>query len=223
MVEYPGLGLLGRHPRRAGIHRPPPPTSPRCKPAVPLGHVVGSPDLRLLRGLRHVLGPSADGGPARHRPGWPAGRATPGRFPRSPRTGRRGWCPAIPLQHRPGATATLPGASTPGSDSPTSRWAPWDRARQALPRPRSARFGAVDESRGFDHWFSFLAPSRLACGPGPSGSADPSLRCQDCSRLPPHLRGSAALSFIRPLRRPVVGLAPHPVTRRLVAHSRARR
>jgi hypothetical protein len=131
--------------------------------------------------------------------------------------------PAIPLQHRPGATATLPRASTPGSDSPPPRWAPWDRAHQALPRPRSARFGAVDESRGFDHWFSFLAPSRLACGPGSSGSADPSLRCQDCSRLSPHLRGSAVLSFIRPLRRPVVGLAPHPVTRRLVAHSPARR
>ena len=52
----------------------------------------------------------------------------------------------------------------------------------------------------------------LPAGPGPSGSAGPSLRCQDCSRLSPHLRGSAVLSFIRPLRRPVVGLTPHPVT-----------
>jgi hypothetical protein len=110
-------------------------------------------------------------------------------------------------QGRPGrgAQPSVRGARRGHGAEPDVEMGAMDRAHQALPRPRSARFGAVDESRGFDHWFSFLAPSRLACGPGPSGSAGPSLRCQDCSRLSPHLRGSAVLSFIRPLRRPVVG------------------
>jgi len=41
------------------------------------------PDLRLLRGLRHLPRLTADDVPARRRPGWPAGRATTRGFPRS--------------------------------------------------------------------------------------------------------------------------------------------
>jgi hypothetical protein len=79
----------------------------RCGLAAALGHAAGFPGLGLLRRLRPTPGSSADDGPARRRPGWPAGRATPGRFPRSPRTGRRGRCPAVPRQPRHGYAADL--------------------------------------------------------------------------------------------------------------------
>jgi hypothetical protein len=86
--SYPRLRLLQRRPRRAGIH-PRPPSLPVtllrtcCRP---------SPCGRLSRPPSTTAAPSppkatADGGPARHRPGWPVGRATLGGFPRFPRTG----------------------------------------------------------------------------------------------------------------------------------------
>ena len=56
----------------------------RCGHAAALGHVTGFPGLGLLRRLRPTPGSSIDGGSARHRPGWPVGRAIPGWFPRSP-------------------------------------------------------------------------------------------------------------------------------------------
>jgi hypothetical protein len=88
--QYPRLRLLkGEHrPRRAGIHRRPPglPATSlrtRCRP---------SPCTRLSRARTTTAAPplprpTADGEPARHRPGRPAGRAALGGFPRSPRTG----------------------------------------------------------------------------------------------------------------------------------------
>ena len=82
--------------------------SQRCGLAVPLRHVAGFPALGLLRGLRPTSGPSADGGPARRRPGWPGGRAAPRWFPRSPLTVRRGRCPAFPLQPRHEYAAGFP-------------------------------------------------------------------------------------------------------------------
>ena len=53
-----------------------------CGFAALLGHVVGFPDRRLLRGLRPNPGSSVDDGPARRRPHWAAGRATPRWLPR---------------------------------------------------------------------------------------------------------------------------------------------
>ena len=79
-----------------------------CGFAALLRHVVGFPDLGLLRGLRPISGSSVDDGPARHRPGWTAGRAIPRWFPRSPCTGRRGRCPALLRQSRHGYAAGLP-------------------------------------------------------------------------------------------------------------------
>jgi hypothetical protein len=56
-------------------------------------------------------------------------------------------------------------------------------------------------------------------GPAPSGSADPSRRCQGCSHPPQRLPGQAAPSFTRPLRRSGdEGLSPPLDFRRLVAH-----
>src|SRR6266540_4743447 len=60
-----------------------PSTRPGPRPAALLRHVTGSPGLRLLRGLRPALAPSADGAPARRHAGRVAGRAVPGRVPRS--------------------------------------------------------------------------------------------------------------------------------------------
>jgi hypothetical protein len=45
----------------------------------------------------------------------------------------------------------------------------------------------------------------LLAGPGPSGSADPSRRCQGCSRPSVRLHGQAALSFTGLLRQPSSG------------------
>src|SRR6266542_2749777 len=86
-----------------------------CGIAAPLGHVAGFPGLGLLRGLRPAPELRADDEHARRRPGWSAGRAAPGRFPRSPRTGRRVRCPAFPLQPRHGYAAVLPRGLLAGS------------------------------------------------------------------------------------------------------------
>ena len=56
-------------------------------------------------------------------------------------------------------------------------------------------------------------------GPGSSGRADTSRRCQGCSNPHQHLLDQAALSFTQPLRRPGnEGLSPPSDFRRLVAH-----
>jgi hypothetical protein len=72
-----------------------------CEIAVRLRPVAGFPDLRLLRGLRPIRGPSADDGPARVRPTMSRERAAFGWFPRSPHDRLTGWCPAFPLQPSP--------------------------------------------------------------------------------------------------------------------------
>ena len=86
----------------------------RCRHAASLRHVRGFPAPGLLRRLRPVPGPSADGVPARHRPGRPGRRAAPRRFPRSPRTGRRARCPAIPRQPSHEYAAGIPRDHRPG-------------------------------------------------------------------------------------------------------------
>src|SRR5215217_3315233 len=88
-------------------------------------------------------------------------------------------------------------------------------------RPRSARFEPALPLAGVPPLVhcSLHRPALLA-GPGPSGSTDPSRRCQGCSHPPWRLPGRAALSFSRAAataQRWV--LSPHPVTQRLVAHA----
>ena len=73
---------------------------PHCELAGSLRHVHGFPVLALLRTLRPIPGPSADGEPARRPAGCRSGRATQGWFPRSPCPGRPGRRPALPLQPR---------------------------------------------------------------------------------------------------------------------------
>jgi hypothetical protein len=190
--QYPRLGLLRRGPRRAGIHRRPPglPVSlprTRCRPW-PCG--------RLSRPLTTTAAPSpprtlSRRRACRHRPGGPVGRAVLGAFPRSPHTGRRGRCPAIPLQPRHGYAAAFPRGLPNGTRNrlrsrPPIPRPPWVLVGRALlPGPDPPDFEPVSLLRGFHHWFlqHVHLPVSLA-GPGPSGSADPSRRCRGCSPLP---------------------------------------
>ena len=109
-LQYPRLGLIEARPRCVGVHRRPPgipvPSLRSCCPPSPCGRL--SRPRTTTRTSAPSPAPSADDGPARRRPGWPAGRATPRWFPRSPCTGRRGRCPALPLQPRHGYAAGLP-------------------------------------------------------------------------------------------------------------------
>jgi len=79
-------------------------------------------------------------------------------------TGRRRWCPAIPLQPRHGyAAGLLCGLRVEGhclghgvARSTVERACTADR-------PISARLQPVHRLRGFHHWFARATPSRLAC------------------------------------------------------------
>jgi hypothetical protein len=81
----------------------------------------------------------------------------------------------------------------------------------------------VDDSRGFKRCSVSLHLSVFVGGHGPSGSADPPLRCQGCSRPRPQPGVRPALNFDRSLRRPAAGLSTRTEHQRLAAHSRARR
>jgi hypothetical protein len=137
--------------------------SQACELAAPLRHAAGSPGLGLLRGLRHARMPSADGEPARRT----AGRATPGRFPRSLCAGRQGWCPAFPRQPRHGYAAGLPrgllgrkGCDLRSRRTPCCTSAPGVRCCPAHIRQVRGRFAACGGSTtGSLH----VAPSCLAC------------------------------------------------------------
>ena len=90
----------------------------------------------------------------------------------------------------------------------------------AAARPPIHQVGAGGPLEGVPPLVSALVhlPVSLA-GPGPSGGAGPSRRCQSCSHPAPCLRGQAALSFKRTAataRRWVP--SSHPVEWRLVAH-----
>jgi hypothetical protein len=93
-VKYPPLRLVEAQGRRAGVHRRPPSIRACCSFAAALPHVAGSPGLGVLRRLRHAPAATTDGAPA---PTPTGRRAPPGRFPRSPTTGRQGRRPALPL------------------------------------------------------------------------------------------------------------------------------
>jgi hypothetical protein len=185
-----------------------------CELAAPLRHAGSSPALGLLRGLRHTRTPSADGGPARHRAGRTAGRATPGCFPRSPCAGRQGWCPAFPRQPRHEYAADLPCGllGHKGCDLRSRRAPCLASARRALltgPHPpgssRLAAFG------GSTTGSLVVAPSCLACRTRPvwqsrtvpslSGLLPPSLPPprSGCPQLQPGCCDSPAVGpFIPP-------------------------
>ena len=165
-----------------------------CGFAALLRHVVGFPDLGLLRGLRPISGSSVDDGPARHRPGWAAGRATPRWFPRSPCTGRRGRCPALLRQPRHGYAADLRrGLPTDIRNRLRSR-PPTGGGRALLTGPhppgwsRRRDYGAFPTGSNCVYTFPSRLPDpdRLAVPtrPGVVGAA-PTLTCVPRLGLPP--------------------------------------
>ena len=135
---------------------------------------------------------------ARHPPRLDGGKATMGRFPRSPAIRSAGSAPgyapaASPRVRRRPSSWPPHRLRFPASESP-----PRSHGRVCTAaRPRSARFEPVPELEGFPPpVHSRCTLSASLAGPGPSGSAGPSRRCQ--GRFPPDRRtstGPAALSF----------------------------
>ena len=165
-----------------------------CRFAALLRHVAGFPDLGLLRGLRPISGSSVDDGPARHRPGWTAGRAIPRWFPRSPCTGRRGRCPALLRQSRHGYAAGLPRGLPTGIRNRLRSRPPTRGGRALLTGPyppgwsRRRDYGAFPTGSNCVYTFpSHLPdPGRLVVPtrPGVVGAA-PTLTCVPRLGLPP--------------------------------------
>ena len=151
-------------------------------------------------------------GLTRHRPGRPAGGADPGWFPRSPHTGRRGRCPAIPLRPRHEYAADLP-RGLPAGDFTR----PGSRPPSAGVHRTPAHIHQVGAGVSLEGLYTLVPHVHLSvslAGPGPSGSADPSRRCQGCSHPHRRLPDQAAPSFTGLLRQPGEGSSHlHPVTR----------
>jgi len=164
-----------------------PATKLRCEHAGPLRHVRSFPALRLLRVLRPIPTASIGDGPSHLLPG-PGDREGPsGWFPRSLSNRLTGSAPSYALQHRHGYAAAIH-RGLPVGDVTRPRSSPHNndvmRVRAAL-QPRSARFELVGLLRSVQSLVPHVHLSVLLAGPGPSGSTDPSRRCQGC--CPPSL------------------------------------
>ena len=166
-LPYPplGLALCGPFQRwRVGIHRRPPGLPASSLPACWLPSPCG----RLSRPPTTTKPPPHPAAINRRRicpplP-WPgSGEGDPGWFPRSPRTDRRGRCPAIPRPPRHEYAAAFPrglltGLNIPAAESPAT--CSDGRARHTDPDPPgSSRLDAYGTSRAG----SSRTPSRLAC------------------------------------------------------------
>jgi hypothetical protein len=186
--------------------------------------VRGFPTLGLLRGLRPVVVPSADGVPCGHQPGRPARRRpddgshvhhqpVDGSVPSS--------SPATLATATPHSFTVTP---APTFAKSTTGRSPISAATDALHyRPRSTRFEPDPDLRGSTAGFCTRTPLRLACRtrvvwqyrPVPSLS-----RLLPPNPAPP---GSGCLQLQRPAatrHRRVV--SPHPVVWHLVAHREVR-
>jgi len=145
-------------------------------------------------------------------------RFIPALSPRSPPPGRRVRrpAPALPRQPRHGYAAALPPGLLTGHYQPATESLAAIVARRACTaaRPRSARFGAGTSRTARQRWFLASTCSLhllvLLAGPGPSGSASPSRRCQGCSHPPVRLHDQAALSAAGLLRQASGGALPSP-------------
>jgi hypothetical protein len=176
-------------------------------PAVPLRHVHASRVLGLLRALRHDPPPTADDAPA-HRP-----------------EGGEGGHGSLPTFTTTRSTSEVPSytpAASPGVRRSPSPWPPHRPLHTGCGVARRYRDGRAlltgpdppGWSRHVAYGASTLVPRVhllvLLAGPGPSGSAGPSRRCQGCSHPPARLHGQAALSFAGLLRQAGGGALPSP-------------
>ena len=126
-------------------------------------------------------------------------------------TDRRVRRPAFPRQHRHEYAAGLP-RGLPAGPADRLRSRPGELRRGVHCWPAHIhQVGAGSGLAGVRPLVPALVhlPVSLA-GPGPSGSAGPSRRCQGCSHPPLRLQDRAALSFSGPLRRPTGGVLSPP-------------
>ena len=198
--EYPRLGLDRG---RATARRCSPATSSRqrrcCEHAGPLRHVAGFPGLGLLRVLRPIPAASAGDGPSRRPAGcWP-GRGPPGWFPRSllePFDGVGAQlCPCNIATATPQAfTVASRPATSPSPGVPRTQRA---GARCDPAQIRQVRAGGL-LLRSVQPLVPHVHLSVLLAGPGPSGSAGPSRRCQGCFHPPLRPDGSGCPQLHRP-------------------------
>ena len=171
-----------------------------CEHAGPLRHVHGFPGLGLLRVLRPIPTASADDGPSH--PSTLAGQ----------RGGTTGWFPRSLSNRSTGSAPSYAPATSPRLRRRPSPWPPGRRHRpdQRVPHPTRPCGCALQPSpdppgsswwcllRGVQPLVPHVHLSVSLAGPGPSGSAGPSRRCQGCFHPPPRPRDQAALSFNAP-------------------------
>jgi hypothetical protein len=142
-----------------------------------------------------------------------------GRFPRSSSVDQRARRPALPLRYRHGYAADIHRALLAGNHMAAKEFSTTRRQRirtATSPYPPDLSWWAVKRRQTL---ISRVHLPVLLTGPAPSGSTDPSRRCQGCSHPPQRLPGQAAPSFTQPLRRSGdEGLSPPLDLRRLVAH-----
>ena len=101
----------------------------------------------------------------------------------------------MPLRHRHAYAADIQRGLRGGDLFPPPEFpAQLLRVRIAA-QPTSTRFELEGGLRSLQTLVSHVHLFVSLAGPGPSGSADPSRRCQGCSHLPLRLQDQAALSF----------------------------
>jgi hypothetical protein len=142
---------------------------------------------------------------------WPACQeGEQGWFPRSPHDRSSSevpnWCPGSIATPTP---QTFSVASSPANLTGCGVAHPAGRALHPDPYPPGS--GPVLRLRSVVAGSLLLHLLVSLAGPGPSGSADPSRRCQGCSHPHPRPRARAAPSFTRLLRQPSGGVASPPL------------
>ena len=153
-----------------------------CEHTGPLRHVTGFPGLGLLRVLRPIPPASAGNGPSRRPAQCRPVREPAGWFPRSLSNRSTGSAP----NYAPATSPRLRRRHSPWppeSATSTDQRVPHTRRRVwvcVATRPQSAGFEPLGILRSFRSLVPHVRLSVLLAGPGPSGGAGPSRRCQGC-------------------------------------------
>ncbi len=212
---YPHLRPFRGQPRPASIHqRLRPIAVPHVRePADPFAmqaafpppdyYGSSAPPQDHRRATRRPAGPGPDG---------PDQTGTPGWFPRSPSTDRRGRCPALPLRHRHGYAADLHRGLPSQRIQPARKFPARheERVRAAI-QPLSAGFELAGYLRGVIALVPLVHLPVSLAGPAPSGSTSTSRRCRGCFPPSPAFPGSGCPSFTTLLRQHSDGVLSPPL------------